>query len=60
MGTGGKELVARGSAGFWAPLLGVVFWFRFWFSFCASEADDVVGLPPKPDFGATAGPLLKG
>lgn len=58
-GGGGKELVAEGGGGFGATLIGVVFWFRFWFSFCARDADDVVGLPPKPDLGATAGALAE-
>lgn len=56
-GGGGK--VAEGGEGFGAAI-GVVFWFRFWFSFCARDDDDVVGLPPKPDLGATAGALLNG
>lgn len=56
-GAGGKELVAVGGEGFGALLIGVDPWFRLWLSFCAREADDVVGLPPKPDLGATAGAL---
>lgn len=57
-GGGGK--VAEGGEGFGATAIGAVFWFRFWFSFCARDDDDVVGLPPKPDLGATAGALLNG
>lgn len=49
-GGGGKELVAL-----CVLPTGLVFWFRLWFSFCAKEADEVVGFPPKADFGATAG-----
>lgn len=56
-GGGGKELVAEGGEGFGATLIGVEAWFRFWFNFCAREVDDVAVLPPKPDFGATAGAL---
>lgn len=56
-GAGGKELVAEGGEGFGAPLVRVGVWFRFWFSFCARETDEVAVLPPKPDLGATAGAL---
>lgn len=56
-GGGGKELVAAGGDGFGATPIGVVVWFRFWFSFCAREAADVAVLPPKADLGATAGAL---
>lgn len=59
-GGGGKELVAGGGEGFGATLTGVVFWFRFWFSFWVREVDDVAVLPPKPDFGATAGAFANG
>lgn len=52
--------MAEGGEGFGATAIGAVFWFRFWFSFCARDDDDVVGLPPKPDLGATAGALLNG
>lgn len=53
-GGAGKELVAL----FVLPT-GLVFWFRLWFSFCAKEADEEVGFPPKADFGATAGAELE-
>lgn len=56
-GGGGKELLAERREGFGATLIGLVVWFRFWFSFCARETDDVAVLPPKPDLGATAGAL---
>lgn len=59
-GGGGKELVAAGGEGFGAMLTGAGVWFRFWFSFCARAVDDVAVLPPKPDLGATAGPLANG
>lgn len=54
-GGGGKELLAEAGEGFGATWIGVVVWFRFWFSFCAREVADV--LPPKPDLGATGGAL---
>lgn len=56
-GGGGKELLAERREGFGATLIGLVVWFRFWFSFWARETDDVAVLPPKPDLGATAGAL---
>lgn len=59
-GGGGKELVAVEGGGFGPLLTGAGIWFRFWLSFCAREADDVVILPPKPDLGATAGALANG
>ena len=52
--------MAEEGEGFGATLIGVVFWFRFWFSFCARAVDDVAVLPPKPDLGATAGALANG
>lgn len=55
-GGGGKELVATGGEGFGVTLTGGV----VWFSFCARAADDVAGLPPKADLGATAGGLANG
>lgn len=59
-GGGGKELVADGGAGFGVTLIRGVFWLRLWFSFWAREVEDVAVLPPKPDFGATAGALVSG
>lgn len=59
-GGGGKELVAEGGLGLCALPIGLVFWFMFWFSFCAKETDEVVGFPPKVDLGTTAGALAKG
>lgn len=55
-GGGGNELAAGGGDGFGATLLGGV----VWFSFCARATEDVAGLPPKPDLGATAGGLANG
>lgn len=55
-GGGGKELGAEGGDGFCTELGAVAVWFRFWFSFCAREVDEVAGLPP--DLGATAGALV--
>lgn len=52
--------MAEEGEGFGATLIGAVFWFRFWFSFCARAVDDVAVLPPKPDLGATAGALANG
>lgn len=43
---GGKELVAEGGEGFGTPLAGVGVWFKFWFSFCARDVDEVAVLPP--------------
>lgn len=56
-GGGGKEVAAEGVKGFVA---GVGFWFRFWFSFCAKEVDEVAILPPKAVLGATVGALVNG
>lgn len=55
-GGGGKELEA--GEGFGAT--GTAFWFRFWFSFCAREVEEVAVLPPKAALGATAGALESG
>lgn len=51
-----KELVVEGAEGLGATLIEE----PFWFSFCATAADDVVGLPPKADLGAIAGGLASG
>lgn len=56
-GGGRNEPAPVGGEGFGTLLTSVGAWFRFWLSFCAREADDIAGLPPKAVFGATAGPL---
>lgn len=55
-GGGGRELVAMGGEGFGVTLMGGA----VWFSFCARATDDVAGLPPKADLGATEGGLANG
>lgn len=59
-GGGGKELVAEEGEGFGATLTGAGIWFRFWFSFCAREAEELPILPATPDLGATAGAFENG